>query len=70
MRATVQMTKRLRAETTMKLRTILADSTERMAAKMSPEKAKEFRSLTARRLRMIGLDELNEPQWQAKKQEK
>jgi hypothetical protein len=67
MRATVQMTKRLRAETTMKLRAVLTDSTDRMAAKMSAEKAKMFRELTARRLRMLGLDELNEPQWQEAK---
>lgn len=61
MRATVGHTKQLRAENTLRLRAIFTDATNRMAAKMSPEKAVKFRELTARRFQLLGLDELNEP---------
>ncbi len=61
MRATTGQTKRLRAENTLRLRAIFTDATNRMAARMSPEKALKFRELTARRFQLLGLDELNEP---------
>jgi len=60
MRATVPHTKRLRAETTLRLRAIFSDATERMASKMAPDKAARFREMTERRFRRLGLEALLE----------
>lgn len=62
MRATVGSTKRLRAENTLRMRAIFTDATERMAARLPPEKAAKFRELTVRRFRQLGLDALIEPE--------
>lgn len=60
MRATVVLAKQLRAETTLRLRAIFSDATERMASRMAPEKAVKFREMTERRFRRFGLGELIE----------
>lgn len=60
MKATVAHTKRLRAENTLRLRSIFSDAMERMASKMAPEKAARFRELTVSRFQRLGLEALVE----------
>ncbi len=59
-RASVVRTKRLRAETTLKMREIVRDTNARVAGKLPPDKAAKFRDFTVRQFQALGLEQLLE----------
>jgi hypothetical protein len=59
-RASVVQTKRLRAETTLRMREIVRDTNARVAGRLPPAKAAQFRDYTVRHFQSLGLEALVE----------